>query len=189
MTMKTFLAGAAFAASLAAAAAASATVIDFEGGTPGTAIGSDYSGLGATFTDAFYQQCGGGCPDPATGIFASSVDETGPFTVTFAQLQSSVSFINVSFSSVTANAYDSGGNLVATVTDSQGFPISGTVDMVNGVGIKYVTFTNAGGGYGIDDLGFGGGVPEPATWALMLMGIAGMGAAIRGRRKALAVTA
>ena len=31
----------------------------------------------------------------------------------------------------------------------------------------------------------GGIVPEPATWALMLAGFAGLGAALRGRRKAL----
>jgi hypothetical protein len=30
------------------------------------------------------------------------------------------------------------------------------------------------------------GTPEPATWALMLIGFAGLGAALRGRRKALA---
>jgi hypothetical protein len=33
------------------------------------------------------------------------------------------------------------------------------------------------------------GVPEPATWALMLAGFAGLGAALRGRRKAMAAPA
>jgi len=33
------------------------------------------------------------------------------------------------------------------------------------------------------------GVPEPATWAMMLMGFGGMGAAMRTRRKALAASA
>jgi hypothetical protein len=32
-------------------------------------------------------------------------------------------------------------------------------------------------------------VPEPATWAIMLVGFGGLGAAIRGRRKAAVVTA
>lgn len=34
----------------------------------------------------------------------------------------------------------------------------------------------------------GDGVPEPSTWALMLLGFGGMGAAFRVRRRALAVT-
>lgn len=35
----------------------------------------------------------------------------------------------------------------------------------------------------------GGGVPEPASWALMLLGFGGMGAALRHRRRAAAVPA
>jgi hypothetical protein len=31
-----------------------------------------------------------------------------------------------------------------------------------------------------------GGIPEPATWALMLVGVGAVGAAVRGRRRALA---
>jgi hypothetical protein len=37
------------------------------------------------------------------------------------------------------------------------------------------------GGVGID-----GSVPEPATWALMIMGFGGAGALLRRRRSALA---
>jgi hypothetical protein len=51
------------------------------------------------------------------------------------------------------------------------------------------------GGNGVDLLVYGGaiptapGVPEPAAWALMTLGFLGAGAAIRGRRKAVAATA
>jgi hypothetical protein len=37
--------------------------------------------------------------------------------------------------------------------------------------------------------GGGGGVPEPATWALMLIGVSGVGAMMRSRRRALASVA
>ena len=35
----------------------------------------------------------------------------------------------------------------------------------------------------IDGVAPGGAVPEPATWAMMLMGFFGLGAALRGRRE------
>ena len=37
--------------------------------------------------------------------------------------------------------------------------------------------------------GGGGGVPEPATWGLMLLGFGGMGAMLRNRRRQVAATA
>jgi len=51
-------------------------------------------------------------------------------------------------------------------------------------GISEIVFTSTNDGIGAA-LGGVGGVPEPATWALMLTGFAGLGAAMRfGRRKA-----
>jgi hypothetical protein len=42
----------------------------------------------------------------------------------------------------------------------------------------------------LDDISFStAGVPEPATWAMMLIGFAGLGAAIRSRRKPVAAAA
>ena len=47
--------------------------------------------------------------------------------------------------------------------------------------------SNAGGPYADENLwafsGGSGGVPEPATWGLMLIGLAGMGATLRRARK------
>ncbi|WP_394763175.1 PEPxxWA-CTERM sorting domain-containing protein [Phenylobacterium sp.] len=44
------------------------------------------------------------------------------------------------------------------------------------IGLDNVTITDAGP--------VGGGVPEPASWALMLLGFGGLGAALRQRRRA-----
>jgi hypothetical protein len=185
---KTLLAGAA-ALALLAAGSAFATTITFEGGTPGAPISTDYLALGATFSNADYAQCGGGCPAPVNGIFASDPTFHGLFDVGFVNLQSSVSFINVSFSDVVASAYDTFGNLISTLEDTQGFPITGAVDTLSGPGISYVQFSWGGGasGYGIDDLTFSG-APEPAVWTMLLLGFAGLGGALRqSRQKDLAL--
>jgi hypothetical protein len=49
--------------------------------------------------------------------------------------------------------------------------------------ITGVTLGSTGNSFELSDIG-APGVPEPATWAIMLMGFGGMGAALRSRRKA-----
>jgi hypothetical protein len=179
------IAAAALAAPLwSGAAKANPLTLTFEDGTVGNAVGSQYASDGATFTDAYFYQCGGGCPAPVNGIFVSSDNFADPLTVTFATLQTSVSFVNVSNSYVTADAYNSLGLLVASYTDNG--PFSGNVDDLSGIGIAYVTFVPSGGGpaqFGIDDLTFNAGlaVPEPASFALLLAGLTGIGYARRRR--------
>ncbi len=47
-------------------------------------------------------------------------------------------------------------------------------------------YGNSGGTTHLDDLTIAAAVPEPAAWALMLAGFAGLGAALRGRRRGVA---
>ena len=51
---------------------------------------------------------------------------------------------------------------------------------------RHQTSGNAGNnccyGAAIDNVAVTAGVPEPATWALMLVGFGGLGAALRSRR-------
>ena len=42
-----------------------------------------------------------------------------------------------------------------------------------------VTFSSTGNSFEVDNLAVGGAVPEPATWALMMLGFGGMGFAMR----------
>ncbi len=66
------------------------------------------------------------------------------------------------------------------------YDLTGTFDKVSFAEVP------AQGGYESDNHTVGyfthiGGVPEPTTWALMLIGVAGMGAALRRRRNAVAL--
>ncbi len=179
----------AIAAAMAAATPAFAVdTIDFEtndsGGatTPGSVIGlTDYDALGVTFIGAFYQRCGGGCPSPSDGIFVSSSDFRAPLAIIFSDVTNGFTFSNVSNSAGTAIARDAGDNILATITFS-GFPSSFSF-LQNG--IKSVTFFS-NSQFGVDDLMFGnvaGGVPEPATWAMMILGFGVIGGALRSRRR------
>lgn len=160
--------------------AASAGTIDFESGSSGASIGSDYSILGVTFTNAQYKQCGGGCPVPAFGLFASSPDFLSILRVDFAALQTSISFTNVSFSSVLAQAFDSSDNLLDSVTNTQGAFVP-NVETLNGPNIAYVTFQGNRAQFGIDDLVVTNAIPEPVT--LSLFGAGFVGAVVMRRRK------
>ena len=76
-----------------------------------------------------------------------------------------------------------GGSVVATssILDPSATPTflasgySGLVDEVDVLSPSPDFFV-------MDDVTYSGGVPEPAAWALMLIGVAGLGAALRGRR-------
>lgn len=165
---------------------AAQTVVDFSGHGTGGQIGATYNPIGLNFSTAAFYQCGSGCPAPTpNGFFAANGGNS--FTAYFTTLQSSISFQTVSFSSTLAQAFDAMNNLVASVSDNQGFPVTNQTDVLNGTGISYVTFSYNGGNNGpaITNLTFDStpAVPEPATWAMMLMGFAGIGASMRRRRR------
>jgi hypothetical protein len=180
--MKSLIALAAFA-TIAAATPAFAVTADFEDGIVGTAITLS----GATVDNGFYNRCAGGCPTPENGLFASSRDFSSTMRITFASLQSLVSFVNVSNSQVTANAYDSGGTLLASINDTQAFPIDNAALTLSAANISYVEFLSAAA-FGIDNLTYdaSAAVPEPSSWGMMLVGFGLIGAAARRRRTLVA---
>ena len=175
------IAGAVGAAFLSANAAHAATVtLDFEGFSLGSAVATSYAG--ATFDGAFFRQCGGGCPAPSYGAFVGPTANSS-MSVTFDQLQSQVSFMGPSSSYVTANAYDASHNLLATVSLFGGY-VTGP-HVLSGVGIRSIEFVPNGYDFGMDNLTFeiGAAVPEPATWAMMIIGFGAVGSMVRTSRR------
>ena len=90
----------------------------------------------------------------------------------------------------TMTAYDSLGDVLGSVSynDTLAFtPGTNPGFEIFGAGIDHVTLStdDASVGFNISGAPTGGAVPEPATWALMLVGFGGMGAMLR-RRSAVA---
>jgi hypothetical protein len=92
-----------------------------------------------------------------------------------------------------------GGNLISSFTSSAPgasssnvFATSDTGGGLYSVTEKYVIHANAfsqSESTSPSIIFLGAGVPEPTTWALMLVGFGGMGALLRNRRRATAVAA
>jgi hypothetical protein len=175
--------------------AMAATTVDFSGHVAGSQIGNTYASLGLTFSPATFGQCAGGCPAPnPNGWFAYNAGNS--FTAFFSTAQNNISFQGVTFSDTLAEAYDSSNNLIASVSESIYFPVSNQVNSLIGSGIVRVVFSDLGGpGFGpaITNLTFDAapaGVPEPATWAMMLLGFGAVGGAMRisGRKQNASVS-
>jgi hypothetical protein len=59
-----------------------------------------------------------------------------------------------------------------------------SLDVINGPEIDFTSITGAT--FSVDGIAETGGVPEPATWAVMLLGFGGVGAGLRARRRQIA---
>lgn len=90
---------------------------------------------------------------------------------------------------VTIAAYDSSGNLLDSLTLSSGEANLQTPDAFYGfidssADIKSFVLTDGYIGIeNIESIGLSGGVPEPAAWAMMLLGFGAVGAAMRFSRQ------
>lgn len=74
------------------------------------------------------------------------------------------------------------GDQVSAGTNGR-FTVTGTAGEL----FTSVTFSSTGNSFEVDNLAVGAPVPEPATWALMMLGFGGMGAALRRKPKAMRI--
>jgi hypothetical protein len=195
------------AAAIAAAvsvSAAHATTIDFETNAPDDFIQTSpltnfYSGLGVTF--AGVDGNGGSILDQASnfGINAHSGSDFLAFNINVGTGDAeAVNFTTpvTNFSifvgdgtgaTYTASAFDANGTLLGSSSVSPGGGVYGEL-VISSPNISQVVFSGPGF-FVADDLSFNtsGGVPEPALWAMMLVGFGSAGALIRSRRRSLAI--
>ena len=195
MNMTKLFAGAALAAALATATtAAHATVVTFDDAA-GNAIldqaQSQFSDQGLTFTsNGTYMYVWDGSSPNGNGtnanIFAGFnsgdnevITKTGGGTFNLDSLDMAISWYDANPSeTITVN----GAPL--TITDTL------TTYNLNLNGVTSVTITGvpSNSGYWLAD-NISAGVPEPATWAVMLVGFGGLGVSMRRQRRKQAAVA
>ncbi len=167
--MKKLLVGAALAVSMLAAAPAAnaATYLNLPSvaapdGTISGTYGNNNVAAGA-FNDVF------NFVFPATGL--------GGATLT--SVLSGLNTTNIDFTSVTFN----GENFDIGMTGDIEFRFLKNLSVLTGPQTIIVNGTSGGNGSYSGTLSFSSAVPEPATWAMMIIGFTGAGVAIRRRRR------
>jgi hypothetical protein len=160
---------------------------NFEVGTPpGDLYAQPYgtdAGTGLYGGDGYYYSAGPSTDNPGIIDLTSFNDIT---TLSF--VWGSVDSYN------TLNILDSSMNVLYTIVGNDIFnPANGDRTSPNtnplvtfsftGDNVAYLSFGSTTNAFEIDNLFVGTAVPEPATWALMLLGFGGIGFAMRRRRK------
>ena len=196
--------------------AAATTTLTFEGIPNNTPVGAFYGPdyVFSPSTLAIIDADAGGTgnfanePSPNTIMFFTAsnnaiLNVTNGFTGGF-------SFYYSSFTNASINVYDAlngTGNILATLNLSAQYADNCTGDP-NGefcnwspIGVSFagtaysINFAGSANQTGFDNITFGsatpgrGAVPEPSTWAMMLLGFGAVGAAMRRRRKTALITA
>ena len=191
--MKWFLSAAAGAAVLFATPALATTEIDFDDGVSGTLVGANYAGQGVTFTNAeFTSILGRGIRAPGSFQFGSENAISG----TFLSLADIVSIrgLDVGQAGARLDVFDVGGLLLGfSEFFGPGVGVGTNFDLsVSAIGISRFALyqplstgssNSFGDGMVFDNLSFktqvAAAVPEPATWAMMLLGFGFVGGVMR----------
>ena len=200
------------AATLASPALATTTNIDLSGATSGTTIVAPGGSFSQTFTGQTVSGATGisGSPtgplsltaagtifvadfnpgvSPDSNSLLSQPDNQGPLSVLLDTLADSFTFTMGSSdagSTIDVRAFDAFGALTGstTITMLSNYNIYN----LSGLGtFKGLTFFNNNDGAGVrfQNMSYnsvGGAVPEPATWAMMLIGFGAIGLTLRRRR-------
>ena len=168
---------------------------NYAGGTPSDSLDGDHTGQNLDYPFSMVADYGTGISGPTNvnvdglvGVFTTDTQPSGaaPAPMDYATGGNSGGLADASYAPGLDQIFWIGDGLTGTGTGSvQQFLVPtgatrlylGTVDgegWANNTGVGLVTVS------GLTT----GGVPEPATWAMMMLGVFGLGAMLRARRKA-----
>lgn len=177
-------------------------VIDFDAGLP---TGVTLTGDGAIVSGDLAGQYAAPAGDATPYLTVPSATSNGTATLTFADFLGSQNVTGFSFYWGSIDAYNSlelldrSGNVLRTIGGADIPPANG--DQALPVTNRRVTFDLTGADQALGGLRFTstqyafesdtfsfstGAVPEPATWAMMILGFGGAGVALRRRRAVFA---
>ncbi|MEG3174746.1 PEPxxWA-CTERM sorting domain-containing protein [Sphingomonas sp. RB3P16] len=187
--LKTWAAVGCLLATVTLAAPAQAVTIGFENGTTqGDVIQGQYESSGVTFSGATILRI----PDynfgdyPTHGGKAVVYNSDGDIRLFFSSLTFDVSAYATTATPLLMTAYGLDGVILGS---SLLAPNIGSTSMIGyrGQGVSSVLFSSgAVGNFTLDDVSFGPAVsaaPEPASWAMMILGFGAIGAALRRRER------
>ena len=175
---------------IASAVAANAFIVDFEDqtgpplfGGPNQTLTYTFPGVTATFSGGTILTNATNAPADETSIYGSeSCCNSNPITITFSTPVTNF-FLNLLNGNVVSETYtiaDNAGNSGSFLIPPN-FNSGLIFDSLAATG-TVVTITSAATGgfydFAIDNVGFDEatpGVPEPSTWALLLLGFVGLG--------------
>jgi hypothetical protein len=197
--MKHFILTAIAAFSLSSTANATSVLVNFDGVPTNDLVNSFYNGgtsssgasgpnLGVNFT-GFQTTTGFGETSPPNLAFNAGGPAFADTTFGFTGFSFTAGF----FQPGTVNVFSGlggTGTLLGSLSGLLGDPNAFALQTITFTGVgRSVTFVGTDATLGVDDFNFtlagggNGGVPEPATWAMMLIGFGIVGVSMRRRQK------
>lgn len=166
----------------------------FSGGatTPPTSGGQVTTGTTATSAQPFgstggYYSVGPGSSTPGT-VDITSIGNINTISFIWGSVDAYNTLQFLAADGITVLATFVGNDIFNPANGSQTSPNTNPVVSFNVTGgdvtaLSYLRLTSTQNAFEIDNIAFNNGVPEPKTWAMMLLGFAGIGVALRRRRK------